>query len=89
MDHRQAIEQIAAEAAGMHFPLQIAIGCAEEAGLNLNRLIFADWGKGLFLNDSEQLGLEHRRQFPDLIEERRSLMGLAQEADLILHRPGE
>ena len=49
----------------------------------------ADAAERLFLEHAEQLGLEGRRHLADFVEEHRALVGLLEQAPLLLARVGE
>src|SRR4051794_1466748 len=86
----QPVEQVSAEALGVHLRLQIAVGRGDEAEVYLAHLGLPDPADLAILESSEQHGLELERQFTDLVQEQ----GAARRGfDLSGHaaapRPGE
>jgi hypothetical protein len=72
MDYGQPIKQVAAESSGIHFQLKIAVRRTDKTRVDANLLRLADWGKGLLLNETKQLGLQRGRQLSNLVEESRA-----------------
>jgi len=84
----QAIVQVAAKLSGDHLG-EIAIGGGDQADIDGNGSCPADAFKFFFLQRTQNLRLEFRRQVTDFIEEERALVGELKSADLLRDGPGE
>ena len=73
--HIEAVEQVLAEAAlGDHF-LQVAMGSAEDAHIDLDLAVATDPAKAAVVEKAQQLGLQVGRHLANFIEEYRALVG--------------
>ena len=78
--HVEAVVKVLTEAAGGHFPLQIAIGGSNDADVDGQAVVAADRHYDPFLHHAEQLGLEFQFQFADFVEEDRAAFGRTETA---------
>ena len=70
-EHAQPKKEILAEAARLHFLLQIPVGRSDHANAHLTSTILANPFKLALLQNAEQFGLQLQRNFGNLIEEQR------------------
>ena len=75
IEHVEAIEQVFAEQAFADHFLQIAVGRAEDAHVDLYFTITAHPTKAAVVEETQQFGLQVRRHLTDLIEKHRALVG--------------
>src|SRR5262249_56681265 len=81
--------EILAEAAALHLGLEVAVGGADEAHVDVDLGGAADARELARLEDAEELGLERQRRLADLVEEERAAGGCLEEADLAPVGAGE
>src|SRR5579862_2667965 len=74
-EYVEPVKKICAESALANHLLQILIRSSNDANINSNCARAAQSLKLAFLENSQELGLQLKRQFPDLIQEQRSLVG--------------
>ena len=89
LDDVEAIEQVAAEAAGGHLDAQVAVGRGEHLDVDAARLERADAVDLSELEDAQQLGLDAERQIADLVEQQHAAVGGLEQAGAVFHRPRE
>src|SRR5215467_8444583 len=87
--HVQTEVKVFAEAACAIFGLQITIGSSDDAHVNFDLLIAADWAYFFFLQHTQQLRLHFERQFANFIEEDSSSVSRLEESNLRAHRTGK
>ena len=85
----EAIEQVLAEAAGLHVRDQIAVGRRDDAHIDLDGFLAADWIDLAFLDCAQQFDLRSRRQFADLVQKQRPAGGFDKLAGVLLGCAGE
>ena len=78
-DHAEAIVQVGPKLLLSDRSLQIAVGGRDDAIVDLDRAAASDWSNLAFLQDPQQLDLEGRRGFPDLVEEDGPALGLLED----------
>ena len=71
----QPIVQVFAKASLGHHPVEVLIGGADDAYIDLNRAAPADPLDDLVLQKAQQLDLHRQRHVADLVEKQRALMG--------------
>src|SRR5690606_31732940 len=89
IDGTQAKEQIAAELAFAHELLEIAIGSADDAQVDLDLLRRTQSPDGPILQQLQQLRLQPQLDLADLVEEQRAAVGRLDQTDAALARIGE
>src|SRR6185437_13150406 len=87
--HMQAVEQVFAEMPALDAIEQPAIGCGDDADIDLHGLAAADRLDGAFLQRAQQFYLCVQWQFRDLVEEQRAAVGLDELAGVALGGAGE
>ena len=85
----QPIIQILAEAAGADEVVDILIGGADDAHIDLDRAVAADALDHLVVQESQQLHLHRQRHVADLVEKQRPTVGAFDLADRLLDSAGE
>ena len=75
-----AIEEVFAEAPGLHLGGEIAVRRRDDADVDLHVLGVAEAPDRLLLQDAQELHLEVERQLADLVEKERPARGLLEEA---------
>jgi len=88
-EDRQTVIQVGAEAAFPYFLAQVAVGCGDDAGAADALLGFADALELAVFQDAQQLRLQFERQFADLVEKQRAVLGVLEIARLGLGGAGE
>src|SRR5256885_1242400 len=76
-------QQILAEAAGVHFRLDIGVGRGDDAYVGAARARRANPLELAGLEDAEQLGLLGQWQIGDLVKKQRAIVGELESADAI------
>src|SRR5438552_4747500 len=71
-DDVEAIIEVLAKSAGVHFLGQVFVGGGDDARLHGNRLVGADRQDFLLFDGAEQLGLRRQGQLADFIEKDRA-----------------
>ena len=79
-EYREPVVEIGAEAAGLDFLAQVAIGGGDDARPGSPRLGLADPLVLAVFQHAQQLGLEVGRQFADFVEEQRAFAGFLEIA---------
>src|ERR1019366_8437940 len=69
--------------------LEMLIGRGDYARIHFDRLRAADSLERPLLQKTQQLGLNHRRQVTDLVEQNRSALSRFKASGLVLYRPGK
>ena len=87
--HIQAIVQIIAELPFPHHLREITIGCGHQANVHLMRPSAAQALKFLFLQYTQQFGLQGRRNIAHLIQEESALVGQFEASGLLHDGSGE
>jgi hypothetical protein len=85
----QAVQEVGAEAAGGHLPLQVAVGGRDDAHVDVQRVVGADRLDLALLQRPQELRLHVQRQLADLVQEERRPGGHAELARPLLLRAGE
>ncbi|KPH64466.1 hypothetical protein ADT71_11335 [Novosphingobium sp. ST904] len=85
----EAVIEVRAKAAFGHFGRQVAVGAGDHANVHLDRACRADRHHFLFLQGAQQLGLEGKRQFGDLVQQQGAAVRGAHEALARLGGAGE
>jgi hypothetical protein len=75
--------------AGRHFIGQIAIGCGDQARVDLDDLAAADPFEFLFLQYPQQLDLRRQGQFTEFVQKQDAAVGQFETAIALLGYPGE
>ena len=79
IDHIEAVIKVFAESSVVHQPFQVDIGCRNDPGIHLDRVVGAQPHEFLLLDNAQELGLSLEADRPDFIEEDRALVrGLEQ-----------
>ncbi len=71
----QAVKQIGAKIALLNRLLQAGVGGADDAKVDLYRLLPTDPGDGFFFQRAQQPGLQVQRHFADLIQKQGAAVG--------------
>ena|GEM_PF-2728984 len=87
--HRQAMVEVAAEAAFAHFLAQVAVGGGDDAGVGKTAAGFADALEFAVFQHAQQLGLEFHGEFADLVEEQGAVARILEVTGMGLGRAGE
>ncbi len=87
-DREPEIEVLAEPAFG-HLDAQLAVGRGNQPDVGMEGDGAADALELARLEHAEDLGLDRRRQFADLVEEQRAAMGQLEAAELALSSTGE
>ncbi len=88
-DHTQAIEQVVAESAGLNQLGQRAVGGGDDADIDVDGAIIADTLERAFLEHTQQLDLNRRRDIADFVKEDRAAVGRLESARLVADGTGE
>src|SRR5260370_1154535 len=75
--------------AGLDLRPEVAVGRGDDAHVDLESVVAADALEGLVLQEAKELHLNGRRDFPDLVEEERPGVGLAESSLAPRDRAGE
>jgi hypothetical protein len=81
LDHRQAIVEVLAEAAGGDGAAEVGVRRGDDPHVDLDRLRAAQPLEPPGLNDAQQLGLSGGRQVADLVEQERARARRLEAAD--------
>ena len=76
----EAVEEVVAEAPGLHLAIEIAPRRAEDAHVDLERPIAPDAPDLAALDGAEELRLEREIEVADLVDEERAAVGLLEDA---------
>ena len=87
--HIQAVVEIRAEGAALRLCREVAIGGGDQADIELPGARAADAFELALLQDAQELGLQLRRQFADLVEKDGAAFGHLELALLLRHGAGE
>src|SRR5271157_3748056 len=79
--HIEAVIQVAAESAGNHHFLQVAVGGCDDADVDLERFIPAHALELFVLQDAEDFRLRRRSHVADFVEENRPAVALLELTD--------
>jgi len=74
-DDVEPVKQVRTEQPSLYFLLQIAVGGHDQPEVQLDSLGTGQPLDGLFLNQLQQLGLDVVRQFADLVQKQRAVVG--------------
>ena len=85
----EAVKQVLAEPSGGGLGGEIAVGRGDDPHIDLERPGRAQGQHLAFLQRAQQLGLQGERQFADLVEQQRALVGGAEQPLARLGRAGE
>ena len=88
-DRVDAVEEVLAEGAGGDAGLEVLVGRGDQAEVHRGRPAAADALDFVGLEDAQELGLDGRRQRPDLVQEHRSLVRQLEAAGPRSHGAGE
>src|SRR5271157_4523729 len=89
IDHVYPVEQLLAEASGLDLLFEVAVGRAQNADVEADRLVGAERIAFALLHRAQQLDLERKRQLADLVEEYGAFVRRLQESHLVLCRARE
>src|SRR5579885_1316079 len=89
VDHVDSVKQLLAEASRANLGFQVAVGRAQHAHIERDRVVGAERITFPFLQSAQQLDLERQRHLADLVEKYGALVGGLEQADLVLSGPGE
>src|ERR671924_643572 len=89
MEDAQAIEKILPQLSFFYRRGWIAIGSGDHSNGNSNRTVSANAPHLSFLKDAQELGLNFRRHFRDLVQEERSTVSLFETALMPIDSIGE
>ena len=89
LDDVEPIKEILAELPGAHRRLEVAVGRGDHADVGVAGPVLADALEVVVLKESQQLGLDRRRDLTNLVEEHRAALGGFDPADLVAHCAGE
>jgi hypothetical protein len=87
--HVEAVEQVLAELALLHFLLQGSVRGGNDAHVDLNIRGAADALERLLFEEAQELGLEQGHHLADFVEEYRAAVGRFQQAALLPVGAGE
>ena len=85
----EAVEEVGAEAAGGHLPLEVAVGGGEQADIDLAGATTAQLLHLAALQYPQQLGLHRQGQLADLVEEQGGAVGKLELAGALLAGAGK
>jgi hypothetical protein len=85
----EAVEQVAAEAAGLGKARQVDIGGGDDADIDVLHLVAADALEAAILDDAQDLLLHRQRGGGDLVEKQRSAIGDLEAREAPPRRAGE
>src|SRR5499426_577166 len=88
-DHVQAVIEIFAEAPVFDHGLEVAVGGAQHAHVDLDRPRAADARDLFLLQGAQEFGLHARADLSYLVQEERAFVGYLEEPFLLGVRPGE
>ena len=88
-DDVEAVEEVLAERARRDHRLEVAVGRADDADVDLARALAADRAHLAVLQDAQELGLHAERHLADLVEEERAAVGHVEETRARRRGPGE
>ena len=88
-EDRQAVIEILAESPGVHLDQQVAVGGGDDADVGAAGPHVPDALISPLLQDTQQLGLQLRRQLAHLVEEQGAAFRRLEAPDAIARRPGE
>src|SRR5260370_2008366 len=89
LDHVEAIVQIFAEAFFLEQLIEMLIGRGDYSRIDLDCLRAADPFEGPLLQEAQQLGLHHRSQVADFVEQDRATLGRFEPSRLVFDRTGK
>ena len=84
LHHRQPVVQILAEFPSAHRFVQVAIGSSDQSNINLNRMRSTHAFEFALLQHAQQLHLQRRSQFSNLVKKYHAAVGNFQTS-LLLH----
>ena len=84
-----AEHQVLAEIALLDHFVQVAMGGADDAHIDGERLVFADAADFAAFQHAQQFGLHRLGQLADFVEEQRAAVGDFEQADAVLVGAGE
>ena len=87
--HLQPVVEVLAEASGRDRPPEVAVGGSDDPDVHLPPLRPAHGADLVLLEDAQELGLERRRDVPDLVEEDRAAVRLREQTGRVGHRARE
>ena len=87
-DHRQAEEEVLAEAAGGDLRLEVFVGRRDHPGVHLDALLAAEPLDLSLLQEAQQLDLKRQAHLRDLVEEDGAVVGLLELAFALDVGPG-
>jgi hypothetical protein len=85
----KAMEEIGSKLSPLHHGIEVAIGSGNDPHVYRNLSLFADSEHTGFLENAQQLGLEGIVQLANLVEEKDTAFGGANQALTITIRPGK
>ena len=83
MDDVEAEEEILTEGAFLDSLAQVLVRRCDDTQIKFDVLQTAQPPERLFLQNAQQFGLQHQRNFADLVEEQRTLIGEFEDAALL------
>ncbi len=89
LNHRKAIEQIFPELLGGDHGAEIAMGSGDHPDVDLTGLQRTQGLDLLILQGAEQFALRHQGHVANFVEKEGAVVGVLEQADLILGRPGK
>ena len=87
--HVEPVQQVLAERALGHGPLQVAVAGRDQADVDRDRACAADAVDLALLDRAQELGLQARLHLADLVQEQRAATGLLEPPDPPRHGAGE
>src|ERR1044071_825704 len=88
-DNVQAIEEVFAKPSGFDLLLEVAIAGGQDAGIGLDDSVGTDALKTAIFGDTQQLGLELRGHFANLIQKDSAASGHFESADALSRSTGK
>ena len=76
--HVETIKKVSSKTPFAHLPFEIAVRGGNDADVHGNAAVVADWGHRVPLDHAQQLPLDPRRKFANLVEEDRPTVGGAE-----------
>ncbi len=85
----EAVEQIFAEGFGQDLGFEVLVGRRDDTDIGADRVIAAHAREGAVLQHAQEFALQGERHFADLVEKKRSPIGLLEATDALGTRAGE
>src|SRR6185437_3703638 len=87
LHHIESEEEIFAEPPLFHRRFEITMSCGQNSDIDMKRLFAPDQANLLTIQHSQKLGLERHGEIGDLIQKKRSSIGLFEEPKMTRQSP--